>query len=41
MEILTQAEYRAIDALGSTDIKVLLENPYIFKNGVKKEPKDN
>ena len=41
MEILTQAEYRAIDALGSTDIKVLLENPYLFKNGVKKEPTDN
>ena len=41
MKILTQAEYRAIDALGSTDIKVLLENPYLFKNGVKKEPTDN
>ena len=41
MEILTQAEYRAIDALGSTDIKTLLENPYLFKNGVKKEPTDN
>ena len=41
MEILTQAEYRAIEALGSTDLKVLLENPYLFKNGVKKEPTDN
>ena len=41
MEILTQAEYRAIDALGSTDIKKLLENPYLFKNGVRKEPTDN
>ena len=41
METLTQKEYRAIDALGSTDIKVLLENPYLFKNGVKKEPTDN
>ena len=41
METLTQQEYRAIDALGSTDIKVLLENPYLFKNGVKKEPTDN
>ena len=41
MEILTQAEYRAIDALGSTDIKTLLENPYLFKNGVRKEPTDN
>lgn len=41
MENLTQAEYRAIDALGSTDIKTLLENPYLFKNGVKKEPTDN
>ena len=37
----TLKEYRAIDALGSTDIKVLLENPYLFKNGVKKEPTDN
>ena len=41
MEILTQQEYRAIEALGSTDIKTLLENPYLFKNGVKKEPTDN
>ena len=41
METLTQAEYRAINALGSTDIKVLLENPYLFKNKVKKEPTDN
>ena len=41
MENLTQAEYRAIEALGSTDIKTLLENPYLFKNGVKKEPTDN
>ena len=41
MEILTQAEYRAVDALGSTDIKTLLENPYLFKNGVRKEPTDN
>ena len=41
MEILTQAEYRAIEALGSTDIKVLLENPYLFKNKVKKEPTDS
>ena len=41
METLTQQEYRAIEALGSTDIKVLLENPYLFKNGVRKEPTDN
>ena len=41
METLTQQEYRAIDALGSTDIKTLLENPYLFKNGIKKEPTDN
>ena len=41
MEILTQAEYRAVEAIGSTDIKVLLENPYLFKNKVKKEPTDN
>ena len=41
MEILTQQEYRAIEALGSTDIKTLLENPYLFKNGVRKEPTDN
>lgn len=41
MEILTQAEYRAIEALGSTDIKTILENPYLFKNGVRKEPTDN
>ena len=41
METLTQQEYRAIEALGSTDIKTLLENPYLFKNGVKKEPTDN
>ena len=41
MKILTQAEYRAIDALGSTDIKTLLENPYLFKHGIKKEPTDN
>ena len=41
METLTQQEYRAIDALGSTDIKKILENPYLFKNGVKKEPTDN
>ena len=41
METLTQQEYRESIALGSTDIKVLLENPYLFKNGVKKEPTDN
>ena len=41
METLTQQEYRAIEALGSTDIKVLLENPYLFKNKVRKEPTDN
>lgn len=41
MKTLTQQEYRAIEALGSTDIKTLLENPYLFKNGVKKEPTDN
>ena len=41
METLTQQEYRTIEALGSTDIKTLLENPYLFKNGVKKEPTDN
>ena len=41
MEILTQAEYRAIEALGSTDIKTILENPYLFKNKVRKEPTDN
>lgn len=41
METLTQQEYRAIDALGSTDIKKILENPYLFKYGVRKEPTDN
>ena len=41
METLTQQQYRAIDALGSTDIKTLLTNPYLFKNGVRKEPTDN
>ena len=41
METLTQQEYRAIDALGSTDIKKILENPYLFKNKVRKEPTDN
>ena len=41
METLTQQEYRMAEGLGSTDIKTLLENPYLFKNGVKKEPTDN
>ena len=41
METLTQQQYRAIDALSSTDIKTLLTNPYLFKNGVRKEPTDN
>lgn len=41
MKTLTQQEYRAIEALGSTDIKIILENPYLFKNKVRKEPTDN
>lgn len=40
-ENLTQTEYRMAEGLGSTDIKTLLENPYLFKQGIKKEPTDN
>lgn len=37
VEYLTQKEYRASEALGSSDIKLILENPYAFKNKIKKE----
>ena len=41
MQNLTQTEYRMAEGLGSSDIKTLLENPYLFKQGIKKEPTDN
>lgn len=35
--LMSEKEYRAKPCISSSDIRNLLENPYFFKNGIKKE----
>lgn len=35
--LLSEKEYRSKSAISSSDIRSILENPYFFKNGIKKE----
>lgn len=35
--LISEKEYRAKPAISSSDIRCLLENPYFFKNGIKKD----